>query len=500
VAPASNVTAVTEYADTATADEIECYRYDGHRRLTEAWTRPGGTNCVDAPSLAGLGGPAPYWHSWSYTSAGTIDTFTLHASGGNVQLDYAYPAAGGVRPHAVSSVTNGPSVRPYTYDAAGNTTSRINPTTGNTQTFAWDVEGRMSSVTEDAKTSTHVYDANGELLIRRDPAETILYLGDTELHRSSAGALSGVRYYRFGGKTVMVRTTATGRNWLITDQHDTPLVSVQADTHTVTRRRENPFGRPRTTPSSWPSTRGFVGGETNSHTDLVHLGARDYDPYTGLFASVDPLLDPTDLQSLNAYSYANNNPVTSSDPTGLRTDWGGEGGAPCHGCSPPGDPEYGDWSDSGGPTPEQQRARDSNGGSSTGTGHRRDGHSTGGTKTARIPAALADFSSITRSLLDWLRGSSTGSDANLLALAPAACGARMVGMCGGGGSLGRIPNGTGNGSASGTGSGKGFFGGLRDFVNRLVGKRQPVNAAGVPYPKVIDPRTGKDISHSLAKN
>jgi hypothetical protein len=30
-----------------------------------------------------------------------------------------------------------------------------------------------------------------------------------------------VRHYRFGGKTIMVRTTATGRNWLITDQHDT---------------------------------------------------------------------------------------------------------------------------------------------------------------------------------------------------------------------------------------------------------------------------------------
>jgi hypothetical protein len=33
--------------------------------------------------------------------------------------------------------------------------------------------------------------------------------------------------------------------------------------------------------------------------------------------SVDPQLDFTDIQSLNGYAYANNNPVTQSDPSGL---------------------------------------------------------------------------------------------------------------------------------------------------------------------------------------
>jgi hypothetical protein len=41
-----------------------------------------------------------------------------------------------------------------------------------------------------------------------------------------------------------------------------------------------------------------------------------YDPAVGRFLSVDPVLSTDQAQSLNGYSYGNNNPVTFSDPTG----------------------------------------------------------------------------------------------------------------------------------------------------------------------------------------
>lgn len=41
-----------------------------------------------------------------------------------------------------------------------------------------------------------------------------------------------------------------------------------------------------------------------------------YDPVAGRFLSVDPVLSTDQAQSLNGYSYGNNNPVTFSDPTG----------------------------------------------------------------------------------------------------------------------------------------------------------------------------------------
>ncbi|MFV2022030.1 polymorphic toxin-type HINT domain-containing protein, partial [Micromonospora sp. LOL_023] len=52
-------------------------------------------------------------------------------------------------------------------------------------------------------------------------------------------------------------------------------------------------------------------------TGLTHIGARHYDPTQGRFISVDPLVNPDNPQTLNAYAYANNNPTTYTDPTGL---------------------------------------------------------------------------------------------------------------------------------------------------------------------------------------
>ncbi len=71
-----------------------------------------------------------------------------------------------------------------------------------------------------------------------------------------------------------------------------PLITVHADSHTVTRRWKNPIGPLPHHPTTWPAIRRFVGGEVNTHTDLVRLGTCDYDPSTGLIASVDPILEP----------------------------------------------------------------------------------------------------------------------------------------------------------------------------------------------------------------
>ncbi|WP_460407308.1 RHS repeat-associated core domain-containing protein, partial [Actinophytocola sediminis] len=51
-------------------------------------------------------------------------------------------------------------------------------------------------------------------------------------------------------------------------------------------------------------------------------GARQYDPTLGRFISVDPIMDLTDPQQMNGYTYSNNNPTTYSDPTGLCPDDG----------------------------------------------------------------------------------------------------------------------------------------------------------------------------------
>ncbi|WP_246002748.1 polymorphic toxin-type HINT domain-containing protein [Allorhizocola rhizosphaerae] len=78
-----------------------------------------------------------------------------------------------------------------------------------------------------------------------------------------------------------------------------------------------PYGEDRGgQPTGWMGTKGYVGG-TKDPTGYTHLGAREYDPTLGRFISIDPIMDLTDPQQWHAYTYANNSPVTYSDPSGL---------------------------------------------------------------------------------------------------------------------------------------------------------------------------------------
>jgi RHS repeat-associated protein len=65
----------------------------------------------------------------------------------------------------------------------------------------------------------------------------------------------------------------------------------------------------------------FTGKDRDSQSDLDYFGARYYNSTMGRFVSPDPsglyYADPTNPQSFNLYSYALNNPLGNTDPTGL---------------------------------------------------------------------------------------------------------------------------------------------------------------------------------------
>ncbi|MEU9342089.1 RHS repeat-associated core domain-containing protein [Streptomyces sp. NPDC048278] len=312
-----NIKSVT---DKANGKDTQCFAYDGYRRLTEAWT-PSSNDCATARSASALGGPAPYWTSWTYKPGGLRDTQIEHKAAGNTTTAYGYPtvnASGAGQPHTMTSVTVGTAAaKSYEYDEQGNTTKRYSPT-GTAQSLDWDIEGELSSLTEGTKTTDYLYDANGDLLIRRGPAQTVLYLAGQELHYDTAAKkFTAQRYYPAGDATA-VRTEA-GLSWMVDDHHGTASMTVDATTQAVTRRYTKPFGEARgTTPSAWPDDKGFLGKPADTDTGLTHVGAREYDPTSGRFLSADPVLAPDDHESLNGYAYSNNTPVTKSDPTGLR--------------------------------------------------------------------------------------------------------------------------------------------------------------------------------------
>ncbi|WP_374204431.1 HNH/ENDO VII family nuclease [Streptomyces pseudogriseolus] len=184
-------------------------------------------------------------------------------------------------------------------------------------------------MTEGTAQTGYLYDANGELLIRRasGDGDTILYFGNTEVRLTVKGTtktVSGTRYYTANGQTIAVRTAVSGTSgtklsFLAADHHGTSNVAIEAGTFAPTKRYTTPFGAPRGPQQygPWPDDKGFLGKPRDTNTGLTHIGARAYDPETGQFISVDPLLELDKHQTLNGYSYAAHNPLTHSDPTGM---------------------------------------------------------------------------------------------------------------------------------------------------------------------------------------
>jgi RHS repeat-associated protein len=323
-----NVTKIVETPGTGSTEvkDTQCFGYDETRRLTEAWT-PGTGDCAAKPTAASqLGGPAPYWHSWTFDKIGNRKTEKRTTTAGVTTSTYEYPAAGQARPHAVQKVTTtgpeGTKVSDYGYDASGNQISRT--LGGTAETFDWDLEGKLATVKKGSQQTGYIYDADGNRLLRKDSTGTTLYLGNTEILLKPDGSQVGTRYYTFGKQTIGVRVgdpaLPNGKlTWLGSDHHGSASLTVDADTQTFNRRRITPYGETRgPVAASWPGERDFVGGTKDSSTGLVHLGAREYDPATGRFISVDPVVDPGDAQQLNAYAYANNNPTSMVDADGKR--------------------------------------------------------------------------------------------------------------------------------------------------------------------------------------
>ncbi|RMI45213.1 hypothetical protein EBN88_03490 [Streptomyces triticirhizae] len=314
---AGNVTSINDVS--LTGSETQCFRYDHLRRLTEAWAQTE-EECAADPADATLGGPAPYWHSYAYDLSGNRLTETFHER--DTTRTYAYPEAGGPQPHTLTSVVEEtPEVRSleqYAYDAAGNTVAR--QTGGDTQELAWNAEGRLTEVTEaDGTRTEYLYDAEGNRLIGRTPTETTLYLGHTEVVLpAGASTARATRYVDAGGGHLVVLEDNGDISYTLADHLGTARVAVDAWTLEASQRRVLPFGEIRGADAdSWPGTRGYVGGTTDTSTGLTHLGAREYDPATGRFLSLDPVMDLTDPQQIHGYTYANNNPLTFADPTGL---------------------------------------------------------------------------------------------------------------------------------------------------------------------------------------
>jgi RHS repeat-associated protein len=151
-----------------------------------------------------------------------------------------------------------------------------------------------------------------------------------------ATATTGGTTQDFTWDTQTTQLLMDSTNAYIYTTSDTPTEQVHLSTGTITYLNADSLGSVRGIISSsgsltattnfdaWgnPETSGGLTATTpfgyaGAYTDpsgLLYLINRYYDPVTGQFISVDPDL----AQTSAPYAYANGNPVTNTDPTGLR--------------------------------------------------------------------------------------------------------------------------------------------------------------------------------------
>jgi RHS repeat-associated protein len=365
---------LTAAADAATSND-QCYQYDYLDRLTAAWAQSSATCPTQVPGTSGLGGPAPYEQLLTYDTAGTANgsasgttgTITgntlIAGSGGSATTTattMSYVAGGSSQPHApVSQSTsiNGGSPTPYTWSwNSDGTLSQITTGTTTTQSYSWGAQGMVpgqltattTAGTGGSTTTNYRDDASGNLLIRQDATSggatvTTLYLPDEEI-TSNGSTTSATRYYSDAGQVIATRSGTSANPgsttvaWLLGNSQGTDTTEIDANSQALTQRYYTPFGVPvGAAPSSWPGTRGFVGGTTDSTSGLTDLGAREYNPAVPEFVSPDSLLSPYTPEDFDPYDYATNDPVNSSDPTGQLpqicdgADYCGSGGPALYG-------------------------------------------------------------------------------------------------------------------------------------------------------------------------
>jgi RHS repeat-associated protein len=104
--------------------------------------------------------------------------------------------------------------------------------------------------------------------------------------------------------------------WEITDSLGTGMVLLNQNGERVRHQVFTPFGEIHDEVGANFRTL-FAGHRRDEDSGMFYMQARWYDPGSGGFLSIDPLVpSATDPQSLNPYSYARNNPLNLTDPDG----------------------------------------------------------------------------------------------------------------------------------------------------------------------------------------
>jgi RHS repeat-associated protein len=248
--------------------------------------------------------------------------------GGGLNLTYQY-GQNGAGPHAVTEV----NTDSYGYDHAGNQKS------GPGRTINYNSSNLPVTINQGSSTATLSYGPGHERVLKRySPQDSVIYVGGLYERRTQASQTTHVFYIPGAGRfpVAQVQWTDSQSGDKTLYLHGDNLSSVRFATDSTGSEAEEfwyePFGSSEalaslgtgvTHPSSSISE-GFTAQSQDLELNLINMKGRIYDPKIGRFLTADPLIQSSmRSESLNRYTYAWNNPLKWTDPTGFQDDSSG---------------------------------------------------------------------------------------------------------------------------------------------------------------------------------
>jgi RHS repeat-associated protein len=339
--------------ETGTNDNTTTYEYDDRHRLSRIATGYAGSVAQDT--------------TYAWQENGNVDGITDAVT--SEAIDYVYDDLDRI----TAMLVNGVSKASYAYDPntlyggkIGNMTAKTEGTltynftytaehihapkthggftnyydkNGNSSSVAnephyYDVENRLSQIniwTWTATTVDYLYDGSGEMVRRSTKA--YLYPGQydekevfvdgiyQEHSTNCAAAVSYTKYYMALGRVIASRAGTMGTpgtlKFYAADHLGSTVATMSATNGAILSQQQYyPFGSART---GTPPERGYTGQQQEtgmSSLGLYYYHARFYSPLLGHFVSGDRLAFFGKV-ARTAYNYADANPLTRVDTTGL---------------------------------------------------------------------------------------------------------------------------------------------------------------------------------------
>ena len=218
----------------------------------------------------------------------------------------------------------------YSYDSRGNLMHEM---LGEevTREYTFYALNRLRSVETPQAVVSYRYDGFGNRVGRRvEDGKSIIessYLYD--ISRDTHNMLQSVEGQKIcdvlWDGSLLGLTHASGEEFYLHDERMTPQYVIGGNDILASYQYDS-FGVVHSVRGKSSAIHGYTGHRPDPMTGFLHADARDYDPSTGRFLSLDPMPGVIGVGlTLNMYSYCKGDPINYTDPSGMIAAWLGAG-------------------------------------------------------------------------------------------------------------------------------------------------------------------------------